>query len=243
MPSSTFTYGGREYEFWPEKDLTVSRLRLIESWFPELDGYLTFIEAAAMGDPDALASVIWIARNKAGDTGVPEPRRERFPDFKVGEVMCSFTTDGGPAREALARFSFSLDGQSYTFIPDEVTYRQLGEIKRWYGYKLGRLATFFANFAKWNADAVACAVWIVRKNAGEDEVPDPRFTDDFALGEVLESLERIDPEGGEPAPIIAHEEPPDPTKEAEPPESPRTSTRSRQKPGTGTSQTSPSPST
>jgi hypothetical protein len=82
-------YDGRDYAFVPKQDLTLVRLRQMKQWFGvELGRWAPFMNAFAQGDPDAIACVIWIVRNKAGETGVPEPRM--MMDFSVGAFMEDF---------------------------------------------------------------------------------------------------------------------------------------------------------
>ena len=72
----------RDYEFDPPKDLTLSRLRLIKSWFPGIGTYLRFVTSYGDGDPDALACVMWLIKTKAGES-CPEP--VSMTDFAAGD--------------------------------------------------------------------------------------------------------------------------------------------------------------
>jgi hypothetical protein len=79
----------REYMFDPQKLLTVSALRQIKGWYgTEIGRYLTFINAFAQGDPEAVVCALWLARRDAGEDGVPEPNK--MPDFSVGDFFSEF---------------------------------------------------------------------------------------------------------------------------------------------------------
>lgn len=68
---------GKFYDYDAERDLTVSRLRHIKSWYPEMGGYLRFVSACAYGEPDAYACLLWILRKTAGES-TQEPMQMDF---------------------------------------------------------------------------------------------------------------------------------------------------------------------
>lgn len=70
----------------------------------------------------------------------------------------------------------------YTFDPGkQLTVGTLRQIKAWYP-ELGRYMSFIAAFAQGDPEAALCAVWMVRKDAGETDVPEPNQMDDFPMG-------------------------------------------------------------
>lgn len=76
------TFEGREYPLDLTELLTLSNLRKIKQWYGlELGGMISFQEAFRLGDPDAVACAIWMARRAAGDENVPEP--QNMPDFSI----------------------------------------------------------------------------------------------------------------------------------------------------------------
>jgi hypothetical protein len=80
----TVSEGGdeKDYVFVPKTDVTVSALRQIKAWFPDIGRYIQFYSAFLEGDPDAALCALWIARKKAGETEVPEPNK--LGDFAIG---------------------------------------------------------------------------------------------------------------------------------------------------------------
>lgn len=87
--SATYTMeiDGEQYEFNDDTDLTLSVLRHIKNWFPQLGTYSDFRLAYLRGDPDALCCVRWIVLRRAGKNPV-EPNRSA--DFALGEFMNSW---------------------------------------------------------------------------------------------------------------------------------------------------------
>lgn len=191
MPEMTYELNGSTLRFNPERDLSVSTLRHIELWFKDMDGYMPVSQRMALGDPDAIACLIWIAKRKNGES-VREPRQSE--DFAVGAFMdTGRDADGARTRRKPISFRFDVDGTTYTYDPDAITHHQLVKIKRWFP-QLGSMAELYAGFAKGNADALASVIWAARTLAGEKEVPEPRYSEDYGIGEILSTLEPIDEE-------------------------------------------------
>ena len=192
MPESTFTYNGEEYSFSPERDIGISELRHIKSWFSDLGDYQAFVTAASLGDPDALACLIWIAQRKAGVKKVREPIS--FPDFSIGEVMGSFVSiDGVHAVDKVQPIRLTLNGEEYTFdLEKNLTHKVLKQIKRWYP-SLGSLVRFTVGMFRGDPDALACIAWICWGGPNDKSVPMPNQID-LAAGGLLDSFDYDEPE-------------------------------------------------
>ena len=76
-------YRGKTYSFDPNQDLTLRRLRAVKGWYKELGSFSAFNTALGQGDPDALACLIWICKQKAGEVNVREPMM--MEDFAIGD--------------------------------------------------------------------------------------------------------------------------------------------------------------
>ncbi len=123
------------------------------------------------------------------------------------------------------RWKVLLDGNEYIFDPfRDLTVSTLRHIKQWYGPELGRLGPFVLAFGQGDPDAIACAVWVVRRKAGENP-PEPSRAPDIEVGTFMADMEQLVE--------------PDPTEEVPTPESTRTSTKS----GRSTSDSSPTSAT
>jgi hypothetical protein len=82
------------------------------------------------------------------------------------------------------------DGKEYVFDPRELlTVSALRSIKGWYGVELGRYLAFIAAFAQGDPEAALCAIWLCRKAAGEDGVPEPNNMPDFRMGEFYDHFQ------------------------------------------------------
>ena len=81
---------GMPYEFDDDRDLTLSAMRHIKKWFPELGDFTSFRLGYLRGDPDALACVRWIVLGKAGVQPNPPPTNPA--DFSLGDFMRSFVS-------------------------------------------------------------------------------------------------------------------------------------------------------
>jgi hypothetical protein len=78
---------GQRYDFNDDVDLTLSVLRKVGTWFPQLRTYNDFRLAYLQGHPDALACVRWIVLKREGKP-VQEP--QQMADFPLGEFMNSW---------------------------------------------------------------------------------------------------------------------------------------------------------
>ena len=201
MPESTFQFQGKEYSFAPERDVGISELRHIKQWFPGsgLGTYNGLTASTAMGDPDALACVVWVAMKKAGVKNLRDPKS--LPDFSVGELMGSFVSQAGFPPEPVPSCRLTLDGEEYTFDFEKfLTCKTLRKIKGWYP-EIGNLVRFTVAVFAGDPEAMACIAWILWTEAGKEDVPDPHFID-FAVGEVLNSYVLEIPEELETEPPI-----------------------------------------
>jgi hypothetical protein len=203
MPESVFTFQNKEYSFAPERDLGISELRHIKAWFGlPMGTYNGLTSAAVMGDPDALACIIWVAQHKAGVKNAREPMS--LPDFSVGELVGSFVSEAERDRAVLPPCHLVIDGAEYTLdFQKDLTCKTLRQIKRWYP-ALGTLVSFTMSVFQGDPDAMACVAWIVWGGPNDKSVATPQ-TIDFAVGEVLESYDLEipeEPDEPEPPPLI-----------------------------------------
>lgn len=201
MPESVFTFQNKEYNFTPEKDLGISELRHIRSWYGlPLGTYNGLTNAAVMGDPDALACIIWVAQKKAGVKNVRDPMH--LPDFSVGEIIGSFVSESDKNTVTFPLCKLMLEGVEYELDLEKVlTCKVLRQIKRWYP-EIGNFVRFSVAIFQGDPEAMACIAWILWTNAGMENVPLPQNID-FAIGEVMNSYEfeeLEEPEVEEPEP-------------------------------------------
>ena len=74
----------------------------------------------------------------------------------------------------------------YTFDPQTLlTVADLEKIQSWYGPEIGRYITFTNAFTQGDPGAARCALWLVRRAAGESGVPEPPQMPNFALGDFF----------------------------------------------------------
>jgi hypothetical protein len=186
MPESTFQFQNREYTFAPERDIGISELRHIKQWFPGsgLWTYNALTASTAMGDPDALACVVWIAMKKAGVKNLREPKA--LPDFSIVELMGSFLSENTDPAEEVPSCHLTLNGDAYTLdFNKSLTCKTMRKIKGWFP-EIGNLVRFTVAVFAGDPDAMACVAWILWTEEGKEDVPDPHFID-FAVGEVMDS--------------------------------------------------------
>jgi hypothetical protein len=219
MPESTFKFNGEDLTFSPEQDIGISELRHIKAWFPDLGDYQTFTMQASLGDPDAVACIIWIAQRKAGNKKVREPIN--FPDFSIGEVVGSFASDGVRTVAKVPPLRLMLNGEEYTFdIEKELTHKVLKQIKKWYP-PLGSLVRFTVGMFRGDPDALACIAWICWGGPTDKTVQTPNQID-LAAGGLIDSYDFDEPEPPEEPDIpetrlstigdaVAKEDPPQPS--------------------------------
>lgn len=81
------------------------------------------------------------------------------------------------------------DGEKrYVFEPETMlTLGVLRQIKAWYGNELGRYTNFIAAFSELDPEAILCALWICRKAAGEENVPEPNQMGDISLADCMDN--------------------------------------------------------
>ena len=87
----TLEIDGVQYEFNNDADITLSALRQIKAWFPNLGTYSAFRNGYLLGDPDALACIRWIIRRRENVKPNPEPTNPE--DFSLGDFMNTFIYD------------------------------------------------------------------------------------------------------------------------------------------------------
>lgn len=58
----------------------------------------------------------------------------------------------------------------------------LRQAEAWFGDGYGSFTGFISKLVEWNVDAVACALWMVKKAAGE-ETGDPRSDIEFSFAD------------------------------------------------------------
>jgi hypothetical protein len=79
------------------------------------------------------------------------------------------------------------EDKKYVFDPREhLTVGALRQIKHWYGAELGRYLSFISAFSQGDPEAALCALWLVRKAAGEENVPEPEQMPNFAMGDFYD---------------------------------------------------------
>ena len=82
------------------------------------------------------------------------------------------------------------EARKYGFDPQELlTVSALRQIKHWYGIEIGRYLAFIQAFSAGDPEAAVCALWLVRKAAGEPDVPEPNEMPDFSMGEFYDRFE------------------------------------------------------
>lgn len=90
-----------------------------------------------------------------------------------------------------------------TFELTGLTRSMLAHFKQWYGEQYGQRVMFIQKVILQDADAVACAIWAVRKQEGITPNPDPKNMPDFDPDDVLlafeEEEESTEPPLGPPA--------------------------------------------
>lgn len=82
------------YEIDPDKDVTISDLEKMQSWYgDEFGRFYAFTNAASTGDPRGIRCLIWIAKRKAGEHVPDDARNMKLPDsFGPGVFLASLTS-------------------------------------------------------------------------------------------------------------------------------------------------------
>jgi hypothetical protein len=102
------------------------------------------------------------------------------------------------------QWRLTYNGREYIFDPKEMlTVTALRQIKQWFGPELGRYMTFQGALLQQDPEAALCALWLARKAAGEQNVPEPNQMDDFSIGELFEKGYDTPSETKEPDPTPA----------------------------------------
>ena len=85
--------------------------------------------------------------------------------------------------------------REYVFDPQTLlTVDALRHIKQWYGIEIGRYLNFIQAFSQGDPEAAVCALWLVRRAAGEPDVPEPNRMPNVSMGDFYHSFEAA---GGE----------------------------------------------
>lgn len=85
------------------------------------------------------------------------------------------------------QWKLTYNNKEYLFDPKEMlTLSALRQIKQWYGTEIGRYMTFQGALLQQDPEAALCALWLARKAAGEQDVPEPNQMPDFSIGELFE---------------------------------------------------------
>lgn len=106
----------------------------------------------------------------------------------------------------MATWNIEFNDRIYSFDPNkDITLSTLRHAKGWYGAELASYTKFMNAFGEGDPDALAMVIWTVRKKAGESNVPEPQFMEDFAVGEFLSNFDFVpdpdpDPTKGDIAP-------------------------------------------
>jgi hypothetical protein len=88
----------------------------------------------------------------------------------------------------MPEWRLKVDENEYAFDVKMVTVEALTHIKAWYGKELGRYNNFIEAFFEGDPDAAKCAIWIARRAAGEQGVPEPKAMDGaFTLNQWLDT--------------------------------------------------------
>lgn len=75
-----------------------------------------------------------------------------------------------------------------------LTRSMLSHFKQWYGQDYGQRVLFIQKVILQDGDAVACAIWAVRRQEGISPNPDPRNMPDFDPDDVLLTFEEEEPD-------------------------------------------------
>jgi hypothetical protein len=79
-------------------------------------------------------------------------------------------------------------GREYTYDPpNDLTVGTLRQIKSWYP-ELGTYYGFDIAWRRGDPDAIACVMWVLQRKSGENAVEPRRLTDDFGIGEFMNSM-------------------------------------------------------
>ena len=109
--------------------------------------------------------------------------------------------------------------REYVFDPQKLlTVSALRQIKEWYGIEIGRYLAFIQAFSQGDPEAALCALWLVRRAAGEVEVPEPNRMPDFSMGDFYHSFEAAGESEEEADPLNTGEEIPSSTETPTPSE-------------------------
>jgi len=84
----------------------------------------------------------------------------------------------------------------------------LRQAEAWFGEGYGSFTGFIAKLVEWNVNAVACALWIAKRAAGE-EVGDPRSDIEFTFAdfEAVPEPKKKAKAPGKPTPTSASTDP------------------------------------
>lgn len=111
------------------------------------------------------------------------------------------------------KFRLTPDGPEYELQRSDLTMGVLRQFKQWFGPQYGKFLTFTQLLLEGDAEAWACAIWLVQRNAGE-KPRNPQYMD-FAIGDLMFSAaEDEEAEAREGGASEEEGEEPDPLPEA-----------------------------
>ena len=82
-----------------------------------------------------------------------------------------------PAGSEKPLIRLKVDGTTYALSADDITIGRLRQFKGWFGKDYGAYLPFIQMLVQGDADAVACAIWLARENAGVKPNKAPQFID------------------------------------------------------------------
>ena len=175
-----------ERNFDPSSQLTVSVLRHIKGWYPDLARALTLIQRVSLGDPRAARCAIWIVRRAEGTPGLVEP--SRLPDFPVGKVTMAKNRRKGALFITEFIFDlpagFPLEGEVKFDLDTHLTASLLEKMGKRYP-ELGSVSELYAGLCMGDPDAAACCIHAALVAAGVDKPPFPWELPDFAVSAAV----------------------------------------------------------
>lgn len=96
-------------------------------------------------------------------------------------------------------WKLKVDGKDYTLSASDLTVGNLRHAKQWFGAPYGRYLPFIQMLIEGDCDAVACAIWMARRAAGE-RPPEPSAMGDFVVSDFFSVASEEEDEEGEPNP-------------------------------------------
>ena len=108
-------------------------------------------------------------------------------------------------------WKIKVDGKEYELRTEDLTVGNLRHCKQWFGAAYGRYLPFIQMLIEGDCDAIACAVWMARRAAGERNVMEPSQMGDFVVSDFFTVIQEDDEDESEPDPTEAS-----PTSDSQP---------------------------